>query len=111
MVGGAARLQDEHGRWQLGHRGQELVAAQAAVAVEAARAAGDSELQDGLCDVDPDEGIVHVDSSLFALTGSDSGTSMPLKSQEESIPSLQRTRPALRAGASPLNSVFYGREA
>jgi hypothetical protein len=74
-------------------KGRNWLAAQAAVAVEAAGAAGNSQLQDGLCDVDPNESIVHVDSSFIAVTSSDSGTSMPFKSQEESIPSLQRTRP------------------
>jgi hypothetical protein len=90
----------------LGHEGQRLVTVESAVSVEATGAAGDGQFQDGLCDVDPDESIVHVDSSFIAVTGSDSGTSMPLKSQEESIPSLQRTKPALRDGASPLNAVF-----
>jgi hypothetical protein len=61
------------------------------VAVEAARAAGDGELEDGLCEIDPNQSIVHVDSSFYAVTSSDFGTSMPIKSQEESIPSMHLT--------------------
>jgi hypothetical protein len=45
--------------------------------------------------------------SSLCLDSRDSGTSMPIESQEESISSLQRTSDGTAAG-SPLNSVFGG---
>ena len=58
-VAGAAGLHDDHRRGELGEEGQELVGAQPRVAVEGAGAAGDGELERGLCEVDADQGIVH----------------------------------------------------
>jgi hypothetical protein len=48
--------------------------------------------KDQLCQIDPNQSIVHLDSSFLAMTGSDFGTSMPTKSQEEPVPSLKLTK-------------------
>jgi hypothetical protein len=70
---------------------------------------GDPDLEDGLCHVYGDASIVRHDGLLLCLNSSDSGTSMPTESQEESISSMQRTRSEhSRWRPSQLISVFYG---
>jgi hypothetical protein len=88
-----ARFHDHDRRRQLREVREELISAQPAVGLESAWPLGDGHLEDVLCDVNPNQSILHVDSS-FALTGSDFGTSMPIKSQEESISSLKLTKRA-----------------
>src|SRR5262249_38676228 len=52
---------------------------------------GNSHLENRLRHVDRDRRTIHVGSSFRVMwTQGDSGTSMPFKSREESIPSLQR---------------------
>src|SRR4030095_3836048 len=50
------------------------------------------ELDDRLCDVEANQGIVHVGSSLYCSCGNDSGTVMPSESKEESIASMKLTK-------------------
>jgi hypothetical protein len=58
-------------------------------------------LENFLCDINRDQSIVSHDGLLFLLShSSDFGTSMPIKSQEESISSMNPTKPAQAMGAS-----------
>jgi hypothetical protein len=70
----AAGLHNDDGGRQLGEEGQDLLPAQAGLAIELAGPGRHGELDDGLCDVEANQGIVHVDSSLYCFCGNDSGT-------------------------------------
>src|SRR5207244_1494033 len=96
VMGGSAGFHDHGRRWLLGHEGQELVSPRAFPANDVAGSLRDRYLEHGLCHIHGDASIVRHDGLLLCLNSSDSGTSMPTESQEESISSL----PGTRSGAS-----------
>jgi hypothetical protein len=75
-------------RGLLGEEVEELGSAQPQRLGHVARAVGDRDLEDSLCDVDGDASTVLHDGLLLLQTSTDSGTSMPIELVEESIPSL-----------------------
>src|SRR6266849_10449984 len=92
VVGGSAGLHDDGGGRLLGHEGEELSSRQTLPTGHVARPIGDPDLEDGLCHVYGDASIVRHDGLLLCLNSSDSGTSMPTESQEESISSMKLTK-------------------
>jgi hypothetical protein len=76
----------------LGHEGQEFGSLQAFARSRVSSVVGDRNLENSLCHVHADASIVSHDGLLLLLPSSDSGTSMPIESQEESISSLELTK-------------------
>jgi hypothetical protein len=91
VVGGSAGLHHDSGGRLLGREGEELSSRQTLTARHVAGPIGDSDLEHSLGHVYGDASIVRHDGLLHCLNSSDSGTSMPTESQEESISSMQRT--------------------
>jgi hypothetical protein len=90
VVGRAAGFHDDGGGRLLSEEVEEVAAthAHAGRLDDAARAVGDGDLENSLRDVDADASSVLHDGLLLVPTSTDSGTSMPIESAEESIPSL-----------------------
>jgi hypothetical protein len=92
VVGRSAGLHDDGGCRLLSHEGQELSSGQTLTARHVAWSIGDPDLENSLCHVHGDTSIVRHDGLLLCLDSSDSGTSMPFESLEESISSIQRRK-------------------
>jgi hypothetical protein len=74
--------------------GEEAIPGQAVAGSHAAWAIGDGYFKDFLCDVDGDESIVLHGMGSFLAWQQRLWHTMPIESSEESIPSMQLTKPA-----------------
>jgi hypothetical protein len=90
VMGGSACLHDDGRLRSLGKEGKELGPTWAIALGDLPGPVRDGNLEDILCQINSDERIVHVDSS-YPRQG-DSGTLMPIESQEESIPSMNLSK-------------------
>jgi hypothetical protein len=105
-VGRAAGLHHHRrlGKWR--EELEELVPRQPPAPHYTARSIRHADLEDFLCDVDRNQSIVLHDGLLLPpVPRSDFGTSMPTQSQEESISSMQLTRPVQIAASQLISRV------
>jgi hypothetical protein len=94
VVSRTTGLHHDGRRWQLGEELQEPTAVKPPPPGHPARSLGPAQFEHFLCDVDRYQSIVlHDGLLLLPSPRSDFGTSMPIKSQEESISSLKLTKP------------------
>src|SRR3989304_5335928 len=100
-----ASFHHDVGGFALGKEAKKTRAAEAMGFLPLPRAVRDGELEDVLCNIHGNRRMLHFKTPLcywFNETVYDFGTSMPMKSREESIPSLQR---AIGAGTNWVNRM------